>query len=138
MVVTGSDEVCFCPQWTMWHFVLPVTFGAPDHQYHYNTHAIHGGLSRSLCPQSSTHMEKTFELAQSWKSICCCCSVIQSYLTLWDPIDCSMPGLPVPHQLPEFAQVHVHCIGDDIQPSHLLTPSSTSAFYLSQQQGLFQ
>ena len=43
-------------------------------------------------------------------------------LTLWD---CSTPGLPVPHHLPEFTQVHVHCIGDAIQASHPLPPSST-------------
>ena len=40
------------------------------------------------------------------------------------PMDCSTAGLPVPHHLLEFAQVHVHCIGDAIQPSHPLTPSS--------------
>ena len=57
---------------------------------------------------------------------------------LCDPMDCSMPGLPGPHRLPEFAQVCVHCIGDAVQPSHLLTPSSPSALNLSQQQGLFQ
>ena len=42
------------------------------------------------------------------------------------------------HHLPEFAQVHVHCISDAVQPSHPLMPSSLSAFSLSQQQGLFQ
>ena len=66
----------------------------------------------------------------------CCRSVAQSCPTLCDPMDCSMPGLPVPHHLPEFAQVHVYCISDAIQPSHPLTPSS--AFNLSQHQGLFQ
>ena len=35
--------------------------------------------------------------------------------------DCSTSGLPVPHHLPKFTQVHVYCIGDAIQPSHLLT-----------------
>ena len=44
--------------------------------------------------------------------------------TLWDPMDCSMPGLPVAHHVPEFAQVHVHCISDAIQPPHPLSPSS--------------
>ena len=68
---------------------------------------------------------------------CCCCSVTRLCLTLWDPTDCSIPGLPVPHHLPEFAQVHVHCIGDVIQPSHPLMPSSPSALNLSQCQGLF-
>ena len=47
-------------------------------------------------------------------------------------------GLPVPHHLLEFVQVHVHWIGDAIQPSHLLLPSSPSAFSLSQHQCLFQ
>ena len=48
----------------------------------------------------------------------CCCSVAQSCLTLCDPMDCSTPGFPVFHYLPEFAQPHVHWIGDAIQPSH--------------------
>ena len=47
---------------------------------------------------------------------CCCCSFSQSCPTLHDPLDCSMPGLPVPHYLLEFAQVHVHCVGDAVQP----------------------
>ena len=59
-----------------------------------------------------------------------------SRLTLCDPMDCSTLGLPVHHQLPELAQTHVHGVGDGIQPSHSL--SSTSAFSLSQHQGLFQ
>ena len=50
-------------------------------------------------------------------------SVTQSCPTLYNPMDCSMPGLPVPQHLPEFAQVHVHCISNAIQPSHPLTPS---------------
>ena len=39
-----------------------------------------------------------------------------NHVRLCDPMDCSTAGLPVPHHLPEFAQVHVHCIGDVIQP----------------------
>ena len=50
---------------------------------------------------------------------------------------CSMPGLPVPHSLPKFAQVHVHCIGDAVQLSYPLMPSP-SALNLFQHQGLFQ
>ena len=38
----------------------------------------------------------------------CCCSVAQLCTILCNPVDCSTPGLPVPHHLPEFAQVHVH------------------------------
>ena len=64
-------------------------------------------------------------------------SVTQSCLTLSNPMDCSTPGLPVYHQLPEFTQTHVHWVGDAIQPYHpLLSPSLT--FNLSQHQGLFQ
>ena len=64
-------------------------------------------------------------------------SVTQSCPTLWDPMDCSTPGLPVHHHLPEPAHTHVHRVGDAIQPSHpLLSPSL--AFNLSQHQGLFQ
>ena len=55
-----------------------------------------------------------------------------------EPMNCSMPGLPVPHYLPEFAQVHVHCISDAIQLSHPLMPSSPSTLNLFQHQGLFQ
>ena len=60
-----------------------------------------------------------------------------SCLTLHDPMDCSTLGFPVLHHLLQFAQVHVHCIGDAIQPSHPLLPTSPSAFNLSQNQGLF-
>ena len=65
-------------------------------------------------------------------------SVAQSCLTLWDPMDCSTPGFPVHHQLPELAQTHVHWISDAIQPSHPLSSLSPPAFKLSQNQGLFQ
>ena len=67
----------------------------------------------------------------------CCCSVAQSCLTLCDLMDCSMPGCPVLHYLWEFAQAHVHWVHDAIQPSHPLS-SSSPAFNLSQNQGLFQ
>ena len=64
-------------------------------------------------------------------------SVAQSCPTLCNPMDCSRPGLPVHHQLPEFTQTRVHWVSDAIQPSHpLLFPSP--AFSLSQHQGLFK
>ena len=52
-------------------------------------------------------------------------SVAQSRPTLCEPMDCSMPGLPVHHQLPELTQTHVHRIGDAIQPSHPVLPFSS-------------
>ena len=65
-------------------------------------------------------------------------SVAQSCLILCDPVDCSMPGFPVHHQLPEPTQTHVHHVGDAVQPSHPLSSPSPLAFNLSQHQGLFQ
>ena len=64
-------------------------------------------------------------------------SAAQSCPTLCDPMDCSTPGLPVHHQLPEFTQTHVHRVGDAVQPSHPLSSSSPPAFNLSQHQGFF-
>ena len=65
-------------------------------------------------------------------------SVAQSCLTLFDPMDCNMPGFPVHHQLPEPAQTHVRLVSDAIQPSHPLLSPSPPAFNLPQHQGLFQ
>ena len=48
------------------------------------------------------------------------------------PMDCSTPGLPVHHQLPEPAQTHIHLVSDAIQPSHPLSSPSSPAFNLSQ------
>ena len=65
-------------------------------------------------------------------------SVTQSCPTLCNPMNCSMPGLPVHHQLLEFTQTHVHRVGDAIQPSHPLSPPSPPALNPSQHQSLFQ
>ena len=65
-------------------------------------------------------------------------SVAQSCLTLCDPMNFSMPGLPVHHRLPEFTQTHVHRVGDAIQPSHPLSSPSPLAPNPSQHQSLFQ
>ena len=63
----------------------------------------------------TSDMERTPVMAESKFS-----SVAQSCLTLCDPMNCSTPGLPVHHQLPEFTQNHVHRVGDAIQPFHPL------------------
>ena len=68
----------------------------------------------------------------------CHCSVTKLCPTLRDLMDCSPPGFPVLHHLVEFAQIHVHCVSDAIQPSHLLSPPSPLALNLSQHPGLFQ
>ena len=67
-----------------------------------------------------------------------CCSVTQSYLTLCDPMNCSMPGFPVLHHLPEYAQIHVHWVRGTIQPYHPLSSPPPPALHLYHLQGLFQ
>ena len=64
-------------------------------------------------------------------------SVTQLCSTLCDPMDCSTPGFPVLHYLPEFAQTHVHWVDDAIQLSHPLLPPSPPALNLSQHQDFF-
>ena len=65
-------------------------------------------------------------------------SVAQSCSALCDPMNHSMPGLPVHHQLPEFTQTHAHRVGDAIQSSHPLSSPSPPVPHSSQHQGLFQ
>ena len=65
-------------------------------------------------------------------------SAAQLHPTLCNPMNRSIPGLPVHHQPPESTQTHVHRVGDAIQPSHPLSSPSPPALSLSQHQGLFQ
>ena len=93
---------------------------------------------RSTCSQAVFLEAKMKSAGRSVFKICRCYSVTQSCPTLCDPMDCSTPGFPVLHYLPEFAQTHVHGVSDAIQPSHPLSSPSPSALSLSQHQGLFQ
>ena len=70
----------------------------------------------------------------------CTISSVQSLTRVWpcDPMNCSIPGLPVHHQLQEFTQTHVHWVSDATQPPHPLSSPSPSAPNPSQNQGLFQ
>ena len=83
--------------------------------------------------------ETTGKLPVYWVGLdgWCCILVAQSCPTLCNPRNCSMPSFPILHYLLEFAQIHVYWVGDAIQPSPPLSPPS-SAFNLSQHQGLFQ
>ena len=67
-------------------------------------------------------------------------SSVQSLSHVWlgNPMNCSTPGLPVHHQLPEFTEINVHWVVDAIQPSHPLLSPSLPAPNPSQHQGLFQ
>ena len=68
------------------------------------------------------------------------CSSVQSlsHVGLCDPMDCSTPGSPFLHCLPEFAQTHVHWVSDAVQPSHPLSPPSPPSLNISQHRGLFR
>ena len=79
-----------------------------------------------ICPHKTLHTNVSVS------------SVAQSCPTLCDPMNSSMPGLPVHHQLPEFTQTHVHRVSDAIQPSDPLSSPSPPAPNPSQQQSLFQ
>ena len=80
------------------------------------------GLSRLLLPwvgSSGNVIKATWD-----HCFPCHCPVTQLCLTLCDPMDCNTPGFPVLHYLLELAQIHVHWVGDAIQPSHPLSPPS--------------
>ena len=93
-------------------------------------------------PSTFTCIRRTWSLRTPTSSSGCFSvqfsSVTQSCPTLWDPMDCSRPGLPVHHQLLELTQTHVHWVSDAIQPSHPLSFPSPPAFNLSQHHSLFR
>ena len=92
---------------------LCLTASLPCSLHHFLVHFLHG-------------------VTRIWCLIVCWCSVTQSCLTLCNPMDCSTPGFPVHHQLPELVQTHVHRVGDALQPSYPLSSPSLPAFNLSQ------
>ena len=104
---------------------LATLFKKTNHPFHSPIHPVFLSCYIFLC--------RTLDLLSYYY----CCSVSQSCPALCNPKDCNMPGFPVLHYLLEFAQTHVHWVGDAIQPSHPLSPSSPLALNLSQHQGLF-
>ena len=86
---------------------------------------------------SKIYLCVSFQCVSIHPVLLCCCSVAKSCLTLCNHMDCSTPGFPVLHYLPEFAQTHIHWIDDAIQPSHPPSPPSP-VLNLSQHQGVFQ
>ena len=88
--------------------------------------------------QCNTHHSSCTELVILWYfAVEIVLLLFSQCLTLCDHMDYSMPGFPVLHHLPEFAQIHVYWVSDAIQLSHSLLPPSPPAFNLSQHQGLF-
>ena len=90
------------------------------------------------CLKFNKHDTKIIYLCLSVSSNNWFSSVTQTCPTLCNPMNRSMPGLPVHHQQSESTQTHVHCASDAIQPSHLLSSPSPPALKLSEHQGLFK
>ena len=88
------------------------------------------------------HQHRKFLEKNTYNTIpclsCYSCSVAKLCPALCDPMDWSTPAFPVLYHLPEFAQTHVHWVGEATLPSHPLLPSSPHALNLFQHQGLFQ
>ena len=86
-------------------------------------HKINEGI---ILTGTNVYNLSVIEIRQVFSSV-----QLLSRVRLWDPMDCSTPGLPVHHQLLEFTQTHVHWVGDAIQSSHPLLPPSPPTFNLS-------
>ena len=100
------------------------------------------GLKTLFCQECSIYLKRecsiylkrmNFDILQSIHV-----SQSLSPVSLCNPMDCSTPGFPVLHYLPEFAQTHIHSVSDAIQLSHPLLLPSLPALNLSQHQGVFQ
>ena len=127
-----SDKWCSGPAWTPRPYRFN-RFLAPPHQHTVISSELPKGfLKGSLGEEATTASvhSPAFKVQFS--------SVAQSCPALCGPMDCSIPGLPVHHQLPEFTQTRVLWVGDAIQPSHPLSSPSLLTFNLSQHQGLFK
>ena len=98
----------------------------------------HSCPSQIIAPKQRKTLLTFFTQMSFAPSVLLISSVTQSCLTLCDSMNCSTPGLPVPHQLLESTQTHVHWVGDANQPSHPLSSPSPPALNLSQHQGLFK
>ena len=134
--------------WTVAHQAL-LFMGFSRQEYWSGLHGLFQGIfptqesnSRLLSRTSPALAGRFFTTSTIWEAQLSpsvqFSSVAQLCPTLCDPMDCSTPGLPVHHQLPEFTQIHVHRVGDAIQPSHPLSSPSPPTFNLSRHQGLFQ
>ena len=124
------SQLLFWPPSSMW----PSKWSKPC------SHALF--LSVRVKPVRIYKAVRVIKLLVTTSFLACCkhCFYLvpKSCPTLCNPMDCSTPGFPLLHCLPEFAQTHVYWVGNAISPSHPLPPSSPFVFNLSQHQGLFQ
>ena len=103
------------------------------HTLLYSLKYIHSMINNNIFKNKNSinHMSWLFVHISSKLSSIQFSSVTQFCLTLCDPNDCSMPGFPVHHQLPELAQTHVHRVSDAIQPFHPLSSTPPLPLNLS-------
>ena len=107
------------------------------HEIHHNIFFLKDKISQGMrtrdCMEGMRVIKRLFSSFQSLQF-----SLVQSCVTLCNPMNRTTPGLSVHHQLPEFTQTHIHRVSDAIQPSHPLSSPSPPAPNPSQHQGLFQ
>ena len=115
-------------QWRSWIQIFKIAKNPLQRKGKYPTYqavsALLGIKHVSRCEQL---LKRQFSSVQSLSRVQLC-----------DPMDCSTPGLPLHHQLPNLAQTHVCRVGDAIQTSHPLPSPSPPALSFSQHQGLFK
>ena len=115
-----SSSLPYCPCLTKWNEIFRAvakggltTCRSPQEPSGAQEHTDSEDLcvaNASLCRDSAWVFHPLIVIEKWHQVYCCCFSAPKSYLTLCSPVDCSMPGLSVPHHLPEFAQVHIHWI----------------------------
>ena len=144
-IITDHHAYCNVPR-----TVIPYNIKCQQQEFHYK-----GGKKEPIFPMEKSDPRKSRETNKitptrgmtTWITSCQgsvqhslvqFSSVAQSCRTLFDPMNRSMPGLPVHHQLPDLTQTHVHRVSDAIQPSHPLSSPSPPAPNPSQHQSLFQ
>ena len=125
LIVMCQPCSCHLPCWSPWQF-LPKWNICGDLM---DRHVAEGRRNSFLHPGTPSNLSKAGgrkggEKKERWAYHHC--SVAQSCPPLCDPKDCSMPGFPVLHHFPEFAQTHVHWVGDAIQP-HLVSVTHLSS-----------
>ena len=126
-------------EWHQFHFPHLLLFSVYKRNWHSDPDkTIRGGTSLPSSRTPSFPIKLYSLLQQKKKKGIQFSSVTQSCPILCDPMNRSIPGLPVHHQLPESTQNHVHWVGDAIQPSHPLSFPSPPALNRSQHQGLFK
>ena len=123
-----------CSGSKLWSQTSFLSFCHSQHLIHQNLSSLQSKYMQSLCTSLHPHLLQTPAVLSSFQFS----SVTQSCPILCNPMECSMPGFPVLHQLPEPTQTHVHSVGNTIQPSHPLSFPSPPTFNLSQHQSLFQ